>query len=150
MDIYMRLIKSANQLDTEGFIQEADILDKILISVTKSGKTKSAGCRKKYINSDTGNFKGAPGERFDNCVKYQKCLGKSQESAKKICGAIKKKKYGGLDEDIIIAQQLDSTVDELGYRYLTEAELESTVREYQQAMPDTHVEEEAKKKLRTM
>jgi len=51
---------------------------------------------KKYINKETGRFKGGKGERFDNCVKYMKEKGSSNPEG--LCASIGRKK--GVIEDV--------------------------------------------------
>lgn len=96
-NIIKSLIELADQFDRGGFTKEAAILDDVIISIAKKNKkSKSSGCREKYYNKEADHFKGP--DRFKSCVSYQKCLGKSKESAEKICGYIKHHVKGGLVE----------------------------------------------------
>ena len=58
-------------------------------------KSVSQALKNKYMNKK-GDFKGRAwtGERFNNCVKYMMAQGKSEDSAKRICAYIGRKKYG--------------------------------------------------------
>lgn len=93
--IVEELIKLADSFDKEGLAEEVKVLDSVIISVAKKEKkSKSSKCREKYYDKDGDHFKGP--DRFDSCVKYQKCLGKSEDAAEKICGYIKHHIKSGL------------------------------------------------------
>lgn len=51
-----------------------------------------------------------PYSDFESCIKDQKSKGKSEETARKICGFIKKKTEGGEDISLENIEQLSNTI----------------------------------------
>jgi len=161
--------KESEKVRKELVEKEAELEALRFVVEAKKGDSKSSACRKKYV-SEEGHFKGkaGTGERFDNCVKYQKCLGKSQEAAERICAAIKKRKYGGLGEDIVTAERKPEPGEPIGkpegaygepkgpkddkrtkeLKYPSKKKQEKSVEEYMREMPGRQTEEEVEKLLR--
>lgn len=63
-------------------------------------ESKDQALKKKYMDVDTGKFRGSKGERFDNCVKFMVAKGiepkssgdTKEDAAKKLCAWIARKK----------------------------------------------------------
>jgi hypothetical protein len=56
-------------------------------------------CSQKYVDPDTGRFKGGKGERFDNCVEYMKCKG-DVDDPEAVCGQIARARQRARGESI--------------------------------------------------
>ena len=53
---------------------------------------KDDDCMAKYMDEESGRFKGGKGERFDNCVKAMKDCRKNVTDPEGLCGSIARKK----------------------------------------------------------
>lgn len=128
-----KLIKVASSLYDRNEVELADTLDQIIDNhvIIEAGINVQAAECDQYKSGD--HFKGeeGSGERWDNCIRYQKCKGKSEEAAKKICGYIAHRKKGGLRSQDVVRGQLNDVVNTLeakGEGKLAKA-LQSAVRE---------------------
>jgi len=90
----------AKEIFEKGFNDLCEFEKKIIVETIfdeyKKAKSRDK-CKERYYNYEEGHFKGraGTGERFENCVKYfSVCEGKSEESARKICAEIARRKYG--------------------------------------------------------
>lgn len=94
-----KILAFADELDQKGFSEQSAMIDNVFIQLAETKKVIAA-CKDRYM-ADEHNFKkmsppgGGKENKFGGCVRYQmSCNDKSQESAEKICAAIKRRKYG--------------------------------------------------------